>query len=147
MKSNRMVLRQICRSLFSLQVQPNLLLPCSGIRLQRKYNQNKHLFAPPLRRFLNYRVGPPGLCARATGHNPASCSEVRGQNLRRAYTNQSKKQRQALTTPTSQSGMSARFLASSASNFKVFSPVPSFSLQFRSVLDCPQGSFPQASVL
>lgn len=93
-KSDRMVQRQICRSLFSLQVQPSLLIPCSGIRLQRKHNQNKRLFAPPLRRFLNYRVGPPGLCACARKHSPASCSEVRGQNARRgaiADTSQLKK--------------------------------------------------------
>lgn len=68
-KSNGVVQRRI-GSLFSLQVQPSLLLPCSGIRLQRKHNQNKHLFAPPLRRFLNYRVGLPWMCACTRGHSP-----------------------------------------------------------------------------
>lgn len=128
-KSNRMVQRQICRSLFSLQVQPSLLLPCSGIRLQRKHNQNKRLFAPPLRRFLNYRVGPPGLCACATKHSPASCSEVRGQNARRGdYCRHQPIEgvRKALTTPTSQSGLSAHSLESSVSDFKVGSLRPRF---------------------
>lgn len=146
MRSSRMVQRRICRSFFSLQVQPSLLLPCSGIQLQRKHNQNKHLFAPPLHRFLNYRVGPPGQCARAAGHNPASFSEVRGQNRRRGHncTHQpiEKKLRKALTTRTSQSGMSARSLVSSVSNFKVCSRVPSFPRRFRSVLYFLQGPSP-----
>lgn len=133
-KSNGMVQRRIGRSLFfSLQVQPSLLLPFSGIRLQRKHNQNKYLFAPPPRRFLNYRVGPPGLCACATGHDPASCSEVRGQNARRG--DNCRRQpieevRKALTTPTSQSGLSAPSLKSSVSNFKVGSLLLRLSFRF-----------------
>ncbi|EDL33925.1 mCG116398, partial [Mus musculus] len=63
-KSSGTVRRRIGRSLVSLQGRPSSLLPGSGIRLQRKHNQNKHRFAPPLRRFLNYRVGLPG-CAHA----------------------------------------------------------------------------------
>lgn len=148
-KSNGMVQRRIGRSLFSLQVQPSLLLPCSGIRLQRKHNQNKYLFAPPSRRFLNYRVGPPGLCACTTAHSPASCSEVRGQNARRG--DNCRRQpieevRKALTTSTSQSGLSDHSSPpSQISKSATFFPGSLFGS--RSILYFPRGSNPQVSAL
>lgn len=71
----------------SLQVQQVDCYARSGLLLQRKQNQNKHLFAPPPRRFLNYRVGPRDAAHARQGTAPASLSEVRGQNLRRRHNN------------------------------------------------------------
>lgn len=54
----------------SLQVQQIYCYACSGLLLQRKQNQNKHLFAPPPRRFLHYRVGPRGAAHARQGTAP-----------------------------------------------------------------------------
>lgn len=81
-KSSGTVQRRIGRSLVSLRGRPSSLLPGSGIRLQRKHNQNKPRFAPPLRGFFNYRVGLPGCAHAQRDAAPASCTEVRGQKDR-----------------------------------------------------------------
>lgn len=62
--------RRVCRSLFSKSNKFTAMLARSGLPLQRKQNQNKHLFAPPPRRFLNYRVGPRGAAHARQGTVP-----------------------------------------------------------------------------
>lgn len=110
-KSSGTVRRRIGRSLVSLQGRPSSLLPGSGIRLQRKHNQNKHRFAPPLRRFLNYRVGLPGCAHAQQDAAPPPARKYVGKRLARrddCRHQPIEEARKALTTPTGQSGLSAR---------------------------------------
>lgn len=57
----------------------------SGLLLQRKQNQNKHLFAPPPRRFLNYRVGPRGTAHAHQSTAPPLARKYVGKNLCRRH--------------------------------------------------------------
>lgn len=50
-------------------------------------NQNKHLFAPPPRRFLNYRVGPRGTAHARQSTAPPLARKYVGKNLRCRHNN------------------------------------------------------------
>ncbi|XP_027464370.1 uncharacterized protein LOC113930934 [Zalophus californianus] len=93
----------------------------SGLLLQRKQNQNKHLFAPPPRRFLNYRVGPRGAAHARQGTAPPLVRKYVGKIFAAATTiagtNQSGQLRGCSMMPTGQSDASDRPPVPSVSDF------------------------------
>ncbi|CAD7682074.1 unnamed protein product [Nyctereutes procyonoides] len=121
-----------CRSLLSKSNKLIATLARSGLLLQRKQNQNKHLLAPPPRRFLNYRVGPRGAAHATWAKFYAAATTIEG-------TNQSRRLRRSSMTPTGQSDASNRPPEPSVSDFSqsrrlgslpFFSFTPSHSLLF-----------------
>lgn len=113
--------RRVCRSLLSKSNRLTAMLARSGLPLQRKQNQNKHLFAPPPRRFLNYRVGPRGAAHARRGTAPPLLRKYVGKIFTAAKTiagtNQSKQLRGSTITPTGQSEASDRPPVPSVSDF------------------------------
>lgn len=106
MKSSTKVQRRACRSLLSgetVVAEQVYGYVRSGLRLQRKQNQNKHLFAPPPPRFLNYRVGPRGAAHARQGTALPVARKYVGKISATATTiadaNQSKQLRRSSTAP------------------------------------------------
>lgn len=128
-KSKMKARRQVCRSLLSESSE--FTAAPSGLLLQRKQDQNKHLFAPPPRRFLNYRVGPRGAAhARQNAAPPLArnyVGKIAAAATTIADTNQSKELRGSSMTLAGQSEACARPPVPSVSNFKVGTLSPSLS--------------------
>lgn len=128
-KSKTKAQRQVCRSLLSKSNE--FTAARSDLLPQRKQNQNKHLFAPPPRRFLNYRVGPRGAAHARQGAAlplvPNYVGKISAAATTIADTNQSKELRGSLMTPAGQSETSACPPVPSVSNFKVGTLFPSLS--------------------
>lgn len=90
----------------SLRVRQTDCFAPSGLLLQRKQNQNKHLFAPPLLRFLKYRVGPRGTAHARQSTAPPLSRKYVGNSFAAATTiagtNQSKRLRGSSLMATGQ---------------------------------------------
>lgn len=113
--------QRVCRSLLSKSNKFIATLAPSGLLLQKKQDQNKHRFAPPPRRFLNYRVGPLGAAQARQDTAPPLARKYVGKIFTAATTiagtNQSKQLRGSSMTPTDQSDASDRPPVLSVSDF------------------------------
>lgn len=93
----------------------------SGLPVPGRQNQNKHLFAPPPRRFLNYRVGSRGAAQARQSTAPPLARKYVGKILAAATTiagtNLSKWLRGSSLTPKGQSEVSDRPPVPSVSDF------------------------------
>lgn len=93
----------------------------SGLPFPGRQNQNKHLFAPPPRRFLNYRVGSRGAAQARRSTAPPLARKYVGKILAAATTiagtNLSKWLRGSSLTPKGQSEVSDRPPVPSVSDF------------------------------